>query len=105
MKNENDRDLSRLFTEMGEPPHGEIFVERVTRRIALLRYAQRVMQIFLAFAGAAFLAVLTPWLIDLTGSIALVSNLFADSVVVVSLSPFFWIVGLGAGMFLFLKTH
>ena len=105
MKNELDMDLVRLFAEKSEPAQGEIFVELVSKLIVRLRYAHRVMLILLALAGAAILAVLTPWLIGLTGYIALGSNLLANSVLAVILSPAGWAIGGGVGLSLFLKTR
>ena len=70
MKDEFDMDLARLFMEKSEPPEGEAFVERVSRRIAQRRRVQRVMLILLAIAGTAILALLTPGLIRLTGKAA-----------------------------------
>jgi hypothetical protein len=97
MKNEHDMDLVRLFAERPEPAQGEIFAERVSKRIALLRRTRRAMQILLAGLGV-ILAALTPWLMGLTGYIALGSNLFAHSVVVVILSPVGWAIGGGVGI-------
>lgn len=105
MKNEHDMDLMRLFAESRELAHDEIFVERVSKRIVLLRRVHRVMQTILAFAGAAILAALTPYLMDLTGYIALGSNLIADNVAAVLLSPAGWAIGGGAGLFFFLRTR
>ena len=105
MKNELDMDLGRLFAEKSEPPQGEIFVKRVSKRIMLRRYSHRVMQILIAFAGATILAVLTPWLINLTGYIALGSNLLANSALALILSPVGWAIGSGVGLSLFLKTR
>ena len=105
MKNELDMELVHLFAEKSEPAQGEIFVERVSKRIARHRCVHRVMLILLAFAGAAILAVLTPWLIGLTGYILLVSSLLAYSVVAVILSPVGWAIGGGVGLTLSLKTR
>ena len=105
MKNEHDRDLVRLFAERREPAEGEIFTKRVSRRVALLRYTHRAMQILLAGLGVAIFAALTPWLMSLTSYIALGSNLFAHSVVSVILSPAGWAIGGGAGLFFFLQTR
>jgi hypothetical protein len=105
MKNEHDMDLVRLFAERPEPAQGEIFAERVSKRIALLRYTHRVKQMLLAGLGVVVLAVLTPWLMGLTGYIAVGSNLFAHSVVFVILSPAGWAIGCGAGLFFFLQTR
>jgi cell shape-determining protein MreD len=105
MKNEHDMDLVCLFAERREPGQDEIFAERVSKRIALLRCAHRVMQILLAGLGVAILAALTPWLMGLTGYIALGSNPFAQSVVAVILSPVGWAIGGGVGLFFFLQTR
>ena len=105
MKNEHDMDLVRLFAERPEPAEGDIFAERVSKRIALLRCTRRVTQILLAGLGVVILAALTPWLMGLTGYIALGSNLFAHSVVVVILSPVGWAIGSGVGLFFFLQTR
>ena len=105
MKNEHDMDLVRLFAERPEPAEDEIFVERVSKRIALLRRTHRVMQILFAGLGVAILVALTPWLMGLTGYIALGSNLFAYGVLAVMLSPVGWTIGGGMGFFLFLKTR
>ena len=105
MKNEHDMDLVRLFAEKSEPAQGEVFVEQVSKRIARYRCAHRAMLILLAFAGAAILGALTPWLIDLTRYIALGTNLFAHSVVAMILSPVGCPIGFGVGLFFFLKTR
>lgn len=105
MKNELDMDLVRLFAEKSEPAQGEIFAERVSKRIARHRCAHRVMQILLAGLGVAILAALTPWLMGLTGYIALGSSLLANSVVAVILSPVGWAIGGGVGLSFFLKTR
>ena len=105
MKNENDMDLMRLFEERREPPQGEIFVKRVSKRIGLLRFTHRTMQIFVAGLGVAMLAILTPWLMGLTGYITIGSNLFAYSVVAMILSPVGWAIGGGAGLVFFLQTR
>lgn len=105
MKNEYDMDLVRLFAGRLEPAQGEIFAERVSKRISMLRCKHRVMQILLAGLGVTILAALTPWLMGLTEYIALGSNLFAQSVVVVILSPVGWAIGGGVGLFFFLQTR
>lgn len=105
MNNEPDRDLYRMFAEKDEVVHGELFVERVSKRIALLRWVRRGMHILLAGVVTTLLAALTPTLIDLTTYITLGSNRFADSVVVVLLSPAGWIIGGGIGLFFLLRTR
>ena len=105
MKNEHDMDLVRLFAERPEPAEGEIFAERVSKRIALLRYTHRVKQILLAGLGVVVLAVLTPWLVNLTGYIAVGSNLFAHCVAAMILSPVGWAIGGGVGLFFFFQTR
>ena len=105
MKNEHDIDLVRLFAEKSEPAQGEIFVEQVSKRIARHRFARRVMLIFLAFAGAAILGALTPWLIDLTRYIALGTSLFAYSVVTVILFSVGCSIGGGMGLLFLLKAR
>jgi len=105
MKNDHDMDLFRLFGKIREPVQDEIFVERVTKRITRHRCAHRVMLILFAFVGAAVLAVLTPWLMVLTGHIVIGTNLFAHSVVAVILSRVGCTIGGGVGLFLFFKAH
>jgi cell shape-determining protein MreD len=105
MKNEPDIDLIRLFAEKGAPPQGEIFVERVSNRIARRRFAHRVTLILVALALVSILAVLTPWLMGLTGYIALGSGLLADSVAAVILSPVAWAVVGGVGLSIFLQIR
>ena len=105
MKNDHDMDLIRLFEEIREPVQDEIFVERVSKRIVLLRYSHRVTQILLLSSGMAILAVLTPWLIGLTGYIALGSSLLANSVVAVIISPVGWAIGGGVGLAFFLQKR
>jgi len=105
MNNEPEMDLYRVFAERDEIAQGELFVERVSKRIALLRWVRRGMHILLAGAGLVMLAALTPRLIDLTTYISLGSNLFADSVVVVILSPAGWLIGGGIGLFFLLRTR
>jgi hypothetical protein len=105
MKDEHEMDLVRLFAEKGEPAQGEIFIERVSKRIARHRCAHRVMQILLSFAGVGILAALTPWLMGLTGYIALGTNLFAHSVVAVILSPVGCSIGGGVGLLFFLRSR
>jgi hypothetical protein len=105
MKDEHDMDLTHLFKERSEPPQDEIFVKRVSKRIALLRFTHRAMQIFVAGLGVAMLAILMPWLMSLTGYITIGSNLFALSIVALILSPAGWAIGVGAGLFFFLQTR
>ena len=105
MKNDHDLELIRRFGEIREPSQDELFVERVTKRIARHRYAHRVMLILLAFVGAAILAVLTPWLIALTGHITMGTNLFAHGVVAAILSPAGCSIGGAVGLFLFFKAR
>jgi cell shape-determining protein MreD len=105
MKDEHDMDLVHLFKERREPPQDEIFVKRVSKRIVLLRFTHRAMQILVAGLGVAMLAILTPWLMGLTGYITIGSNLFAYSVVALILSPAGWAIGGGAGLVFFLQTR
>ena len=105
MNNEPDRDLYLVFAERDEVAHGELFVERVSKRIALLRWVRRGMHILLAGVVTALLAALTPRLIDLTTYIALGSNRFADSLVAVLFSPAGWLIGGGIGLFFLLRTR
>ena len=105
MKNDDDMGLYRLFGELPEPVQDEIFIERVTRRMARYRWAQRVVFILLAFAGAAILAMLTPWLTVLTRHIAIGTSLFAPTAMAVILSPIGCSIGGGVGLFLFLKAR
>jgi cell shape-determining protein MreD len=105
MKNEHDMDLVRLFEERHEPAQDEIFVKRVSKRIALLRFTHRAVQILLVGAGVAILAVLTPWLMGAASYITLGPNLFAYSVVAMILSPVGWAIGGGAGLFFFLQMR
>ena len=105
MKNEHDMDLVRLFAEKSEPAQGEVFVEQVSKRIARYRCAHRAMLILLAFAGAAILGALTPWLIDLTRYIALGTSLFAYNVVTVILFSVGCSIGGGMGLFFFLRPR
>ena len=105
MKNDDDMDLYRLFGEIPEPVQDEIFVERVTRRITRHRRAQRAVIILLSFAGAAILAMLTPWLTVLTGHIAIGTSLFAPTAMAVILSPIGCSIGGGVGLFLFLRVR
>ena len=65
------------------------------------------MQILLSSAGAALLALLTPWLTDLSRYIALGSSLLAYSLMLVMLSPVGLTLAIGGGMGLtfFLKTR
>jgi cell shape-determining protein MreD len=105
MKNEHDMDLVRLFEERSEPAQDEIFVKRVSKRIVRLRFTHRAIQILLAGLGVVILAILTPWLMDLTGYITLGSTLFAHSVVAMILSPAGWAIGGGVGLFFFLQKR
>jgi hypothetical protein len=105
MKNDPEMDLIRLFAAVGEPGHGDVFVKRVSKRMALLRYARRVTQILLAGVGVAILALLTPWVMDLTGYVALGSNLLANGVTAVIFSPVGWVLGGVAGLFVFLRRR
>jgi hypothetical protein len=105
MNNEPEMDLYRVFAKRDEIAHGKPFVERVTKRIALLRWVRRGMHILLAGVATALLAALTPRLIDLTTYISLGSNRFADSVVAVILSPAGWLIGGGIGLFFLLRTR
>ena len=105
MKNEHDMNLVCLFKERREPSQDEIFVKRVSKRIVLLRFTHRAMQILLAGLGVVILAILTPRLVGLTGYITLGSNLFAHRVAAMILSPAGWAIGGGAGLFFFLQTR
>jgi nucleoside permease NupC len=105
MKNDHDMDLLRLFEEIREPGQDEIFVGGVSKRIARHRGANRVMLILLSFVGAAILAALTPWLMGLTGYIALGSSLLANSVLAVIISPVGWAIGGGVGLYSFLQSR
>jgi hypothetical protein len=100
MENDYDMELYRLFGEIPEPDKDEVFVERVSGRIARYRFTSRVMLILLAFAGAVILAVLTPWLITLTGHIAMGTNLLAQSAAILVSSPVGWSIG-GGGLGLY----
>lgn len=105
MKNETDMDLIRMFAEVGEPAHGDVFVERVSKRIALLRYGHRVMQIVLAGVGVAILVLLTPWVMGLAGYMALGSNFLANGVTAVIFSPVGCVLGGAVGLFFFFQTR
>jgi hypothetical protein len=105
MKNEHDMDLVRLFEERYEPAQDEIFVKRVSKRIALLRFTHRAIQILLVGVGVAILTILTPMLMGLSSYVALGSNLFTHSVLLVILSPAGWAIGGGAGLFFFLQMR
>lgn len=88
-----------------ESPQDEIFVKRVSKRIVLLRFTHRAIQISLAGLGVAILAIMTPWLMSLTGYITIASNLFAYGIVAMILSPVGWAIGAGAGLVFFLKAR
>jgi hypothetical protein len=105
MKNEHDMNLVGLFAERREPAEGDIFAKRVSKRIALLRRTHRIKQIFFAGLGVVILAILTPWLMGITGYIALGSNLFAHSVLIIILSPAGWAIGGVLGLFFFLQKR
>jgi hypothetical protein len=105
MKNEHDMDLNRLFAGRGEVEQDEMFVVRVSKRIALRRYARRVVKTLFVGAGLAILAALIPRPMDLTYSIALGSDLFACGVVALAVSPVGWAIGGGVGLFFFLRTR
>jgi len=105
MKNEHDMDLMRLFEERREAVQEEIFVKRVSQRIAMLRRTHRAMQILFAGLGVVILAILTPWLMGLTGYITLGSNLLVYSIAAMILSPVGWAIGGGAGLVFFLQTR
>ncbi len=105
MNNDYDADLRRLFAKMPEPAEGEIFTERVSRRMARHRWAHRVIQILLAGLGVVILAALTPWLMSLTGHIALGSDFLANCVLAVILSPAGWAIGGWLGLLVFLKAR
>lgn len=105
MKNNNDMDLFRLFEEIREPAPDEIFVEGVSKRIVRHRYANRALFVLLSLAGTAILAVLTPWLMGLTGYIVLGSNLLANSVFAAIISPIGWAIGGGLGLYSFLRSR
>jgi len=104
MNNDHDMDLIRLFEENREPAPDEVFVRRVAKRIALLRYFQWVTRILLVLAGGATLALAKSWLMDLTSYIALGSSLVTNSVVTVFFSPAGWAIGGALGLPFFLKT-
>ena len=105
MKNDHDLELIRRFREIREPSQDELFVERVTKRIGRRRFSHRVMIILLGLLGTALLAVLTPWLVTLTGYIAMGTNLFAHSAVAMIFSPTGCSIGGAAGLLLFIKTR
>jgi hypothetical protein len=104
MKNELDQDLVSLFAEKSEPPQGDIFVARVSKQIGRRRFAQRAKQALIGLAGTAVLIMLTPWLIGLTGYIALGTNLLNHNIGAVMLSPIGFSIG-GAGLVFLLKTR
>ena len=100
MEKDHDMELYRLFGEIHEPDQDEVFVKGVSGRIARRRFTNRVMLILLALAGAVILAVLTPWLIALTGKIATGTNLLAQSAAILLSSPVGWSIG-GGGLGLY----
>jgi hypothetical protein len=100
MENDYDMELYRLIGKISKPDQDEVFVERVSGRIARHRFTCRVMHILLAFAGVVILAVLTPWLITLTGRIAMGINLLAQSAAILLSSPIGWSIG-GGGLGLY----
>ena len=105
MTHKFDMELARLFDEKREPVQEELFVQGVSRRITRLRRAHRTMIILLAIACAAIFAVLTPWLVNLTGYIVFGTSIFALSVAAFLLSPIGCSVGFGVGLFVYLKTR
>ncbi len=105
MKNDYDMDLNRLFADTGEPARDEAFVERVSRRITLSRWGRRVTRVLLVGAGVVMLALLTPWVMGLTGYVALGSNIFASSIVAMVFSPVGWVLGGVAGLFAFFQSR
>jgi hypothetical protein len=74
--------------------------EEVSRRIKSARRYHRIRYIIMGCAGVAVLAILTSWITTLTGYIAMVSNIFANLVVVVALSPIAWVIGSGLPFFI-----
>ena len=105
MNNEIDMDLVRMFAEKGEPLDGEAFVAGVSGRIARRRYANWAvifaMVALLSIMGAAFLSLLTPWLMSVTGYVVLGSNTLAKMFA----APVGWAIGGGVGLVFFVKTR
>jgi len=104
MENDHDMDLLDLFAEVPEPPQDEVFVQRVTRGVRLLRYTQRATRVFLLLAGLAALGLLKPWLTSLAGYAAPSSGLFTHGVMAVIASPAGWAIGGGLALPFLLKT-
>ena len=104
MDNDHDLDLTRLFDQIPEPAPDEAFVRRVTKRIVLLRYSQRVTPILLVLVGAAALILAKPWLMSATRGIALGSGLVTSYIVAVLLSPAGWAIGCALGLPFLLRT-
>jgi hypothetical protein len=105
MKNDPEIDLIRLFAEVNEPGQGDAFVERVSKRMRLLRFAHRTIQLVLAGLVMSIFVFLTPWVIDLTGYVALGSNTLPRGIMVMFFSPIGCIIGGAAGLFVFLRRR
>ena len=105
MENNVDRELMRLFDEKSEIAPNELFVKGVSKCITRRRYLHRVLYVISALMSAIFFVMLSPWLTSLTGYIALGSSVFANSVMLFSLSPAGWVIGSGIGLAVFLKIR
>ncbi len=105
MKEEDEKDLDSLFLEAGEVERDEVFVHRVSKRIALRRCARLGMKTVFAGVALAVLAWQMPVLTDLTYGIAVGSGFLARSIVAVALSPIGCVIGGGAGLILFLRLR
>ncbi|MFC1884535.1 hypothetical protein ACFL2O_07180 [Thermodesulfobacteriota bacterium] len=75
-------------------------MQEVSKRIKSARRYRKIRHILLGCTGILILAILTPWFTTLTGYIAIVSNIFANLVVAVALSPIAWVIGLGLPFFI-----
>lgn len=104
MKNDSDTALYRLFDATEEPPPDDRFVDRLSGKIARQRWARRLIHLTAAAAVTFFLAALTPWVVDLTGRMALETSIFIHHVVSFLLSPAGCLIGLGMGLFLFVRN-
>jgi len=103
MKNDDDTDLIRLFDEMPEPAHNEIWVKGVMKKIAFYRFSRRTTRMLLALAGLFILFQLAPWFVDFTGSIVFGSQIFARGIIEFLTSPAGCAIVGGVGLPFFLR--
>ena len=100
MANQQDLDLERLFADSAEQVEDDIFVERVSGKITQRRRMRGGLKVLVAV-----LATLLTVLLGLNDFFATGTGLLAQVVVALALSPAGWVIGGGAGLFVFLRAR